>query len=77
LLAQPTNRTEYLVLSRRIFIVAAAALPVSACNTAGTPNLAADGDLTNSFANLGSGPENVSAVENTNRKSQLALQLVT
>ena len=65
------------MLSRRILIVAAAAFPVAACNTAGTPNFAAGGDLTNSFANLGSEPENVSAIETTNRKPELARQLVT
>ena len=65
------------MLSRRILIGAAAALPVAACNTAGTPNLATARDLTNSFANLGSEPENVSAIEITNRKPELARQLVT
>ena len=67
---------DYLVLSRRILIVAAAALPVAACNTAGRLNLAGGGDLANSFANLGS-EENVSAIAITNRKPELARQLVT
>ena len=61
----------YLVLSRRFLIVAIASVPVAACNTAGAPKLAADGDLTNSFAALGGEPAL------TNRKPELARQLVT
>ena len=36
---------NYLVLSR-FLIVAIVSVPVAACNTAGAPKLAADGDLT-------------------------------
>ena len=59
------------MLSRRFLIVAIASVPVAACNTAGAPKLAADGDLTNSFAALGGEPAL------TNRKPELARQLVT
>jgi lipoprotein-anchoring transpeptidase ErfK/SrfK len=66
------------VLSRRILLVALAGAPLAACNTAQTdaPQLAASGDLTNSFAALPPELENVSAIELARGRAELSRALV-
>jgi len=64
------------VLSRRALLVALAGAPLSACKTAGAPQLAAEADLTNSFAVLPGEPEKLSAIELSRGRPELARSLV-
>jgi lipoprotein-anchoring transpeptidase ErfK/SrfK len=74
---QPTG-LRIIVLSRRILLAALAGAPLAACNTAQTegPQLAAAGDLTNSFAALPGEPEKVSAIELARGRPELSRALV-
>lgn len=65
------------MLSRRMLLTALVGAPLAACNTVqGDGPVAAAEDLTNSFAALPNEVTQVSAVELTNRKPELARQLV-
>jgi hypothetical protein len=64
------------VLSRRALLVALAGAPLSACKTAEAPQLAAEADLTNSFAVLPGEPEKLSAIELSRGRPELARSLV-
>jgi lipoprotein-anchoring transpeptidase ErfK/SrfK len=64
------------VLSRRALLVALAGAPLLACKTAEAPQLAAEADLTNSFAVLPGEPEKLSAIELSRGRPELARSLV-
>jgi lipoprotein-anchoring transpeptidase ErfK/SrfK len=74
---QPTG-LRIIVLSRRILLAALAGAPLAACITAQTegPQLAAAGDLTNSFAALPGEPEKISAIELARGRPELSRALV-